>query len=257
MKKLILAAMICSALCCMGCDDTPAANSQNPQTTTTTEAAQTTAATTTAPAVITTTAPAEPVIGEADAPVGTFLDITYSENVYVFRADGSGSIRTIETGTGVPFQTEFDKATSTITFHIGGAEDTEKATLLRYSDSVINLKWEDGRELALDCVSDKEQEFYNYDQLGKLALDYYEALNGTRPESFAVQPAQTGQAAIQLMENHKDNVATLEWYFVNPFDCCGENLMGDFVNLLEKPDPAALSTPDTITTAPATTQAVE
>ena len=246
MKKVLLAAMLCGAVCCAGCDEASQAESSNIVTnaatttisTTTNIAAETTIAveTTTVTDTVaepTTQAPLVAPAEDDNYPLGTWLDVTNTESVYVFRADGSGAIRSLETGTGVPFQTEFDAAKSVLTFHIGSADETEKATVISTDEPVITLDWAEREDITLEFIGEGEEKFYTYDELGKMALDYYAAKNGTKPQSYSIESASDGRIAIQIFENQDDHTASLDWYYVNPCYCTGEDLLGNAICLLD------------------------
>jgi len=79
------------------------------------------------------------------------------------------------------------------------------------------------------------KEGYTTKELEKMALDYYEAKNGYRPEYVASQVNDDGIVAIQLYDVFTDHISTSDWYSVDPKTAVGENIMGEKIDLKTKP----------------------
>ncbi len=132
---------------------------------------------------------------------------------YFFDADG-GSTVSMENGTGVAFTYEIDG--ETVTFHMGSADDSTPATILRSGDAEIELKWADGRTETLSYVSDEGAEtfsFFTNEELSDLAVTYYRSTNGGDEDLTAVvTPNPDGTAFIDVSLDEGDHMSNLAQY---------------------------------------------
>ncbi len=152
---------------------------------------------------------------------------------YFFNEDGSsGSAVSMENGTGIAFTYEVsgDKAT----FHMGGADDSTVATMVKSGDSDIELKWDDGQTENLQHVSNMGAdifEFYTNEELCDLAASYYYAENGGDPDSKPVTASATtnpdGMALIQISSDEGDHLSNLAQYNVHRRTASGTDAMTD------------------------------
>ena len=119
---------------------------------------------------------------------------------YVFSDAENGRFDEIQIGMGVPFnvKTKNNKAD----FSLGAADFTEPATVENAGKGKRTLTWSsDKRVENLTLLGEQEPDtfrFYSQKNLEEMALDYYEANVGTRPQSAEITLAAAGTASILL-----------------------------------------------------------
>lgn len=84
-------------------------------------------------------------------------------------------------------------------------------------------------------TQNSKQEAFTTEQLEKMALDYYEAKTGYRPTGVASQANDDGTISIQLYDNMGDHNSTSDWYTVDKETAVGTDIMGNKIDLKEKP----------------------
>ena len=89
----------------------------------------------------------------------------------------------------------------------------------------------DNKYLENNSSNTSKKEGYTTKELEKMALDYYEAKNGYRPEYVASQVNKDGSVAIQLYDVFSDHISTSDWYTVDSKTAVGENIMGEKIDL--------------------------
>ena len=97
----------------------------------------------------------------------------------------------------------------------------------------INTKYLENNTTT--SVDNSKQTEYTTEQLEKMALDYYEAKTGYRPNSVASQENADGTTSIQLYDNMGDHNSTSDWYTVDMKTATGTDIMGNAVDLKVKP----------------------
>lgn len=87
---------------------------------------------------------------------------------------------------------------------------------------------------TVNTQNSKQGPFTN-EQLKNMALDYYEAKTGYRPNSVALQVNADDSISIQLYDNMGDHNSTSDWYTVDKDTAVGTDIMGNKIDLKEKP----------------------
>jgi hypothetical protein len=146
-------------------------------------------------------------------------------NFYFFSTDGtSGSYVDAAQGMGLAFA--YKNEGSTATFEMGSADNASTADVTVNSDGSISLNWNDRDAETLTYYNDMTsfpETFLSNDELGELALDYYEMKNDYRPSQVGVGIAEDGKATIQLYDNLGDHSTTSAWYTIDKFTLTGED----------------------------------
>lgn len=96
----------------------------------------------------------------------------------------------------------------------------------------INTKY---LENATTSANNSKKESYTTSELQKMALDYYEAKTGNRPNSVSLQVNADGSISIQLYDNMGDHNSTSDWYTVDKNTATGTDIMGNKIDLKVKP----------------------
>lgn len=96
----------------------------------------------------------------------------------------------------------------------------------------INTKY---LENATTSTNNSKKESYTTSELQKMALDYYEAKTGYRPNSVSLQVNADGSISIQLYDNMGDHNSTSDWYTVDKNTATGTDIMGNKIDLKVKP----------------------
>lgn len=153
---------------------------------------------------------------------------------YFFDEDKrSGSLLSVENGTGVGFEYEID-GTSAV-FHMGAVDDNTAATLEQPGDDMLIITWEDGEQDILTYLVSASAEnftFYSNEALCEMALNHYEAASGYRPEFAAAIVNADDSVSIQLYDNLGDHNSSAAWYTVDRITGEGTNdITGEAVAL--------------------------
>ncbi|MCR5146320.1 MAG: hypothetical protein K6B70_03105 [Clostridia bacterium] len=114
----------------------------------------------------------------------------------------------------------------------GDGEDPAKNTNLK--DSFSSKTDTTSTQSTTKAQNSKQGTFTN-DQLKTMALDYYEAKTGYRPNSVALQVNADDSISIQLYDNMGDHNSTSDWYTVDKDTVVGTDIMGNKIDLKEKP----------------------
>lgn len=80
-----------------------------------------------------------------------------------------------------------------------------------------------------------KQDSFTTEQLKNMALDYYEAKTGYRPNSVSLRVNADDSISIQLYDNMGDHNSTSDWYTVDKETAVGTDIMGNKIDLKEKP----------------------
>ena len=96
----------------------------------------------------------------------------------------------------------------------------------------INIKY---LENATTSTNNSKKESYTTSELQKMALDYYEAKTGYRPNSVSLQVNADGSISIQLYDTMGDHNSTSDWYTVDKNTATGTDIMGNKIDLKVKP----------------------
>ena len=119
---------------------------------------------------------------------------------YIFYDSGNGRFDEIQMGMGVPFTVKAKK--NNAEFSLGAADFTEPVTVEHNGKGKRILTWtNDNRVENITLIGEQEPDsfrFYSQKDLEEMALDYYEANNGTRPNSAEVDTRADGTASIHL-----------------------------------------------------------
>ncbi|MBP5606383.1 MAG: hypothetical protein J6X60_12730, partial [Ruminiclostridium sp.] len=229
-------------------------------TTTTASSATTAAATTSAPittaaesTTTTTAAPAPVTAPVTEPPADSGIDVFpykygvwlasdgnyegeyYDEDYYCFNENGSGSVLSQASGTGVAFGYEQDGGDPMKwVFHMGAVEDNTHMEILEADNDTMKIKWENSDfPLTLTYMGTRDEfSFYDNYSLGRMAQFIYgmgqynsgstmfdASLENGRVSILIFDPAETGMQSI------------LEWYYIDRFTGKGNDRSGNPIDL--------------------------
>lgn len=125
-----------------------------------------------------------------------------------------------------------------IFFDRDGSNDNNKTnttTNVSNQNSVVNNGNTTNIVNSTNNVTNKNDK-YSQQELEKMALDYYEALTGYRPSKVTSKVNDDGTLAIQMYDLVQDHTSTSDWYTVDMKTAEGTNVLGDKINLKNKPE---------------------
>lgn len=150
-----------------------------------------------------------------------------------YDGSNSGSFRDQENGVGLSFDYEAEENSDKIVFHIGDVSDNTSVRVNFQDSNTAVLKWENG-----DTETLKYQGLGNFDtfrfysnvELCEMAMNNYEARNGSRPADASAKIQSNGKIMIEIYENAGDSSASA-WYTVDRFTAKGTDMLGNSIEL--------------------------
>ena len=103
------------------------------------------------------------------------------------------------------------------------------------TESTDNNVVQENVEKEDNNVESKESKIFSQKDLEKMAQDYYEAKTGYRPSQVASIMNDDGTISIQLYDNLGDHNSTSDWYTVDNKTAVGTDILGNTVDLTQKP----------------------
>ena len=176
--------------------------------------------------------PEEPAQPPFAIPNGIWLartDAGYT-NYYEF---GPGSMVSCSLDYGILHRFTYDGDGKALTFRMDPSGSPYPATVEVVSEEELILHWEGLLPEKLSFVADAtfaDFPFYSNQDLGDMALEYYEKTSGHSPEELdgLVSGTMTNEdntVTVQLYENLGDHNSTAAWYLVDRFTGTGTNLL--------------------------------
>lgn len=165
--------------------------------------------------------------------IGTSDD--YDRRYYSFYEDPmGGNILFQDSGMGVGFEYEINNGSEAV-FHVGDIENANIAEIVSASDDTIELVWDEEEKKVPETLEfyspDVETFDFTEDEILKeKALNYFEQLNGQRPQTAEIFPAENGMMLIHIFDDTHDAE-----YTVSPFDQKGTDSDGKAVDLSDVP----------------------
>ena len=271
------AAMLCAAVLCTGCSDTPQDASGESSSFSFDEATTEYVMMTISGKEASSIVDAVPELPASSAELTEATDTTegtsqpagtnspFEKGVYLGRAtdwterffcfnDGlSGNCLAQEDGAVTAFTLVAD-GTDKAVFHIG--EATISADLFWTDDKNVMLLWEDGVSETLTKISDEPAgfKFYSSEALCNKALDVYAQKSGYRPTMADAVLNADDTISIKLYDEVDGHTATCDWYTVNRYTGIGSSMLGDPIDLSDGSNPQVPNT--TEATRPTETQPV-
>lgn len=199
MKKTYIAILVLCAVCCTGCGKEESSAETVVQTTAATTEVQTTAATETTTATQTTVDLA--AIAEANAlpfPFGTWRCLDNGGMIFYFAEDYSGSALSMDTAAGISFQADYDAATGKIDFHNNVMLGNTAGQIFWSGEPAFTIVWEDGNSSVMEFVGEGRVAFYSMNELCDMSLNYFEAVNGYRPDNAEAARGDDGFVAVSM-----------------------------------------------------------
>lgn len=92
-----------------------------------------------------------------------------------------------------------------------------------------------GASTSTGNTQSTNQGTFTTEQLKNMAVDYYEAKTGYRPNSVSLRVNADDSISIQLYDNMGDHNSTSDWYTVDKKTAVGTDIMGNKIDLKEKP----------------------
>lgn len=151
------------------------------------------------------------------------------DSYYYFSGEGrTGSVHNQENGLGLDFSYEIYG--NTAVFHMGNAEVARQAAVEWIDSSNLYLHWTDGSSEKLVFYSSVDFDnffFYNNSELIALSLDYFENVNGWRPEYAEAGIGSGGMIDVFMYDGDQ----CCERYSVDRFTAAGTDLSGGSIKL--------------------------
>ena len=112
-------------------------------------------------------------------------------------------------GMDVPFSVDVKE--NAAVFHLGAADFTDSTTVENTGKGKRTVTWtNENREEYLTLLGGQEPDTfssYSRNDLGEMAMDYYEIQNEVRPESVVINISADGMASIQLYDKAGNEIA--------------------------------------------------
>ena len=138
---------------------------------------------------------------------------------YVFLSNGTdGKIANTDMGIGVPFIYEYSG--SDYTFHIGGADSTDKATVTFSSENKAEIQWERGTFTELVFLSERTDDDFAYGRIPDGVTKNFKVgkWNSSFGEEFIFNADETSGEMNGLSFTYEKNDFDYTFYFDNEND---------------------------------------
>ncbi len=178
------------------------------------------------------------------------------ERYFIFTDAQNGVYLEQETGMGMGFTYEMQGDESAV-FHFGDTESNDIAFISWIDNSNAYVSWQAGEIETFTVVTGNpspDYHFYNNNQLGEMAINYYQSKNGTRPQKAFAMVDASENIFIQVYDEQNGTQIVLESYVVDRYTAIGVDSLNQVVDLKTAPaTPVSSDSSTTNTTAVTTT----